>query len=153
MRVRTDSADDFHGVMMDFSELLQPGNTRSDNTVFVSRKITVRSDRIRNPVFPHSSGVPLLDFIAKRLRDLRRKHELTQDQVADLLKTDLRWYQRVENGEKDIRATTIDRLGAAFGITGGEFLLPEIPDSKIATKVQSAPHRPKKSPRVAKKKG
>jgi transcriptional regulator with XRE-family HTH domain len=91
--------------------------------------------------------VPLLQFIANRLRDLRRKHDLTQEQMALLLKTDLRWYQRVEFGEKDIRATTIDRLATVFGISGVEFLSPKIPETKIAAKIQPAPHRPRKPPK------
>ncbi len=95
----------------------------------------------------------MLQFIAKRLRELRRKHGLTQEQMALLLKTDLRWYQRVEFGEKDIRATTIDRLGAVFGISGTEFLSLRVPETKIAAKIQPAPHRPRKaSPRVPKAK-
>ncbi len=85
-----------------------------------------------------------MQFIAKRLRDLRRKHGLTQEQMALLLKTDLRWYQRVEFGEKDIRATTIDRLGGVFGISGAEFLSSRMPETKIAAKIQPAPHRPRK---------
>jgi DNA-binding XRE family transcriptional regulator len=153
VRVWPDATDDVHGLVFDFSELLPPGNTRSVNTVFMSSTKTVRSDRIRVPVFAHAFGVLLLQFIAKRLRDLRRKHGLTQDQMAALLKTDLRWYQRVEGGEKDIRATTVDRLGAVFGITAAQFLAPTIPDTRIATKILSAPHRPKRTAGAATKKG
>jgi transcriptional regulator with XRE-family HTH domain len=61
--------------------------------------------------------LPLLEFIAARLRELRRKHDLTQEQVALLLETDLKWYQRVEWRKKDVRASTIERLAAVFGVT------------------------------------
>ena len=67
--------------------------------------------------------------------------------MALLLKTDLRWYQRVEFGEKDIRATTIDRLGAVFGISAVEFLSSKVPETRIAAKIQPAPHRPRKAPK------
>ena len=70
--------------------------------------------------------------------------------MAVLLKTDVRWYQRVEAGEKDIRATTIDRLAAVFGVSGSEFLSPQVPETRIAARIQSAPHRPKKKPRLKK---
>jgi transcriptional regulator with XRE-family HTH domain len=93
----------------------------------------------------------LLHFIANRLRELRLKHGLTQEQMALLLKTDLRWYQRVEIGEKDIRATTIDRLGAVFGISGTEFLWRKIPRTRIVAKIYPAPHRPRETPKPVQK--
>jgi len=87
--------------------------------------------------------VPILEFLAARLKDLRRRHELTQEQVATLLGADLRWYQRIEAGEKDIRATTLDRLASAFGVSATELLGESMPDSKIAVSPQKAPHRSK----------
>ena len=98
-----------------------------------------------------TAGVQLLQFIAESLRELRRKHGLTQEQTAALLKTDMRWYQRVEAGQKDIRATTIDRLGAVFGISGVEFLFQKLPETKIAERIQPAPHRPKTKPALRKR--
>ena len=89
--------------------------------------------------------MPILDFIAKRLRDLRRTHNLTQEQVATLLGTDLRWYQRVELREKDIRASTIDRLAAVYGISPTEFLAEKIPERTAVRRPASAPHKPRKT--------
>ena len=81
------------------------------------------------------------------MRDLRIRHGLTQEQMAVLLKTDIRWYQRVENGEKDVRATTIDKLGAVFGISGVQFLSARIPrKTRIEAKIHPAPHRPREIP-------
>jgi transcriptional regulator with XRE-family HTH domain len=88
--------------------------------------------------------VPILDFIAERLRELRRKHNLTQEQVATLLGTDLRWYQRVELKEKDIRASTIDRLAAIYGVSSVEFLAEKLPTTTTAGRPASAPHKPRK---------
>ena len=87
--------------------------------------------------------MPILEFIATRLRELRRKHDLTQEQVATLLKTDLRWYQRVELQEKDIRASTIDRLARIFSVTPVEFLAEKLPDTKVMTRPTTAPHKPR----------
>jgi len=92
--------------------------------------------------------VQLLEFIASRLRDLRHRHDLTQEQMATLLKTDLRWYQRVEAGEKDIRASTIDRLGAVFGLSGPELMAKDLPKTKVTAKPQPTPHRPRKATRA-----
>ena len=87
----------------------------------------------------------ILEFIAGRLRELRRKHDLTQEQVATLLRADMRWYQRVELKEKDIRASTIDRLAAIYGVTSVEFLAEILPETKVVTRPASAPHKPRKS--------
>lgn len=85
----------------------------------------------------------LLEFIAARLRELRRKHELTQEQVALLLGTDLKWYQRVEWRKKDVRASTIERLAAVFGISALEFLSKEPPKTKVTSHPPGAPHKPR----------
>jgi transcriptional regulator with XRE-family HTH domain len=85
--------------------------------------------------------LPLLKFIAARLRELRQKHELTQEQMALLLGTDLKWYQRVEWRKKDVRASTIERLAAVFGITSLEFLGKELPKTKVASRPPGAPHK------------
>jgi transcriptional regulator with XRE-family HTH domain len=87
--------------------------------------------------------VPILEFIAQRLRELRRKHDLTQEQVATLLRTDLRWYQRVELKQKDIRASTIDRFATIYGVTSVEFLAEKVPETKVVTRPASAPHKPR----------
>jgi transcriptional regulator with XRE-family HTH domain len=87
----------------------------------------------------------LLEFIASRLRELRRQHNLTQEQMASLLGTDVKWYQRIEWKEKDIRASTIDRLAAVFGVSTVAFLAEKLPDTAVKAP-QKAPHRPKKKP-------
>ena len=86
----------------------------------------------------------ILEFLAARLKELRSRHDLTQEQVASLLGTDLRWYQRIEAREKDIRASTIDRLAAVFGLSGAELLAEELPETRVSTRPQNAPHRPPK---------
>ena len=87
--------------------------------------------------------MPLLHFIAARLRELRLRHELTQEQMAVLLRTDLKWYQRVEWRRKDVRASTIERLAAVFGISALEFLAKELPNTKVLSRPPGAPHKPR----------
>ena len=91
----------------------------------------------------------LLEFIAARLRELRKRHSLTQEQVAALLDTDLKWYQRVEWCEKDVRASTIERLAKVFGVTAIQFLAKDLPETKVRS-VPQAPHRPRKRGKRAK---
>lgn len=88
--------------------------------------------------------VALLEFIASRLRELRRRHDLTQEQMASLLGTDVKWYQRIEWGEKDVRASTIERLATVFGIFPMEFLAESLPSTKVKSSPKKAPHRPRK---------
>ena len=88
----------------------------------------------------------LLKFIAFRLRELRKRHDLTQEQMAFLLGTDVKWYQRIEWCAKDVRASTIDRLAAVFGVSTVEFLAEQIPKTRVNATPQKAPHRPKKKP-------
>ena len=92
-----------------------------------------------------ASGMPLVEFIAARLRELRARHGLTQEQVAALLETDLKWYQRVEWCNKDVRASTIDRLATVFGVTATEFLAAELPKTRVPQTASSAPHKPRRT--------
>lgn len=89
--------------------------------------------------------MPLVEFIAARLRELRAHHGLTQEQVAALLDTDLKWYQRVEWCAKDVRASSIDRMAAVFGLTATEFLAAELPETKVPRTTASAPHKPRRA--------
>jgi transcriptional regulator with XRE-family HTH domain len=91
----------------------------------------------------------LRDFISARLRDLRRRHELTQEQVALLLDTDVKWYQRIEWRQKDVRASTIERLAALYGLTAIEFLARDLPPTRVRKRPPGPPH---KAPRRPKKK-
>jgi DNA-binding XRE family transcriptional regulator len=117
---------------------------RSDTTASLSSGNTVRSYRIHLLVKEDAWEVSILEFLAARLKELRSRHDLTQEQTASLLGTDMRWYQRIEAQEKDVRASTIDRLAAIFGISGSELLAAKIPETRVTAQPQKAPHRPKR---------
>ena len=89
--------------------------------------------------------MPLVVFIASRLRELRARHGLTQEQVAALLDADLRWYQRIEWSTKDVRVSTVDRLAAVFGVTAVEFLALNAPMTKVHPPAPTAPHKPRRT--------
>ncbi len=65
--------------------------------------------------------------------------------MATLLGTDVKWYQRIEWSEKDVRASTIERLAAVFGVSPVEFLSSRLPETHVKAP-QKAPHRLKKKP-------
>jgi transcriptional regulator with XRE-family HTH domain len=84
-------------------------------------------------------------FVAARLRELRARHGLTQEQVAVLLGTDVKWYQRIELSAKDVRASTIDRLADVFGLSAVQFLAGKLPETNIRRTAPTAPHKPRKA--------
>ncbi len=89
--------------------------------------------------------MPLVEFIAARLRELRARCGLTQEQVAALLGADTRWYQRLELGAKDVRVSTVDRLAAVYGLSATEFLAEKVPLAKVQPLASPAPHKPRKT--------
>jgi predicted transcriptional regulator len=131
--------------MMVFIGVLSDVKT-SHRSPALSSKKSVRSDTVNVAQAPETLGVALIQFIAARLRELRAKHSLTQEQVAVLLGTDLKWYQRVEWCKKDVRATTIERLATIFGISVVEFLDKDLPSgTKVKLRAAGAPHKPRKT--------
>jgi transcriptional regulator with XRE-family HTH domain len=76
----------------------------------------------------------LVPLIAARLRELRSRHLLTQEEAAELIGVSMRFYQHIESGKKkQIWLETVERLGVAFGLEVWEFLGPNLP---VTTEVQ-----------------
>lgn len=95
--------------------------------------------------------MPLVEFVAARLRELRARHGLTQEQAAVLLSADVRWYQRLELGVKDMRLSTVDRLAAMYGLEATEFLAATVSRSRVSAPAPTAPHQPRRKPTKAPK--
>ena len=55
--------------------------------------------------------------IAKRIKDLREDHDLTQQQVADLLKIDRKTYNRYEQEKHDIKLETLIELSKLYQVS------------------------------------
>ena len=61
--------------------------------------------------------------LAKRLRQLRKKHKLTQEQTAELAGMDIRHYQKLESRSPNSPTLdTLAKLAKAFKITLSELL-------------------------------
>ncbi len=70
----------------------------------------------------------LVPLIALRLRELRTRHGLTQEEAAELVGVSMRFYQHIESGnKKQIWLETVERLGSAFGLEVWQFLGPTLP--------------------------
>ena len=61
--------------------------------------------------------------LAKRLKDLRKKKDLTQEQMAEKLEMDLRYYQRLESAKPNaVKIDTIDKLSKVLKISPSKLL-------------------------------
>lgn len=95
------------------------------------------------------AGVNSLDFIRIRVRELRLRHELTQQELAEIADFSQNFLQQIESGrKKEIWVSTVERLAAAFSLELHEFLAPELPkQTKLAKPVASSRVHVKKKKR------
>ena len=80
-----------------------------------------------------------IDFMYRRIRNLREDHDLTQTEVAKMLNMSQTGYSKYETGENDIPTSVLIRLADHYG-TSIDYLLGHT-DRK-------EPYPPKKSRRV-----
>jgi DNA-binding XRE family transcriptional regulator len=77
-------------------------------------------------------------FLRKRLRKLRAKHSLTQEDVAKIAGINYKYYQSVEAGRRnEVRLSTLEKFANAYNLRIHEFFLLTDPRSSI-TKSQQA---------------
>lgn len=67
-----------------------------------------------------------------RLRELRKRHSLTQEQFSELSGVAYKYYQLIEIGKRiDLRLSTLEKLASAYGIGVSELLAPVSPKTRI----------------------
>lgn len=72
--------------------------------------------------------------LVQRLKELRKIHDLTQEQFSERTGISYKYYQAVETGvKKELRISTLERLAGAYGIEVWQLLAPSVPKTKIAT--------------------
>ena len=87
-------------------------------------------------------------FLGERLRELRQRHGLTQEQAAALCGMGYKYYQMVEWGRKKLRLDTMARIASAYHLDVWDLVQQKgVPPSRVEKKreVVSAPHRPKRA--------
>ncbi len=78
---------------------------------------------------PYDLWVNLISLIARRLRELRLRHELTQEEFAQVAGFSFKFYQQLESGtKKQIWLETVERLATAYGLSVSAFLATTIPE-------------------------
>jgi transcriptional regulator with XRE-family HTH domain len=77
----------------------------------------------RRPSLP----APELLALGRRLRQLRRAHELSQEALADRAGVHPKHLSEIERANKDPRATTVIRLADALGVPVSELYEEEGP--------------------------
>jgi transcriptional regulator with XRE-family HTH domain len=93
-----------------------------------------------------------ISLIASRLKALRLRHNLTQEEAAELSGVTMRFYQVIESGrKKQIWLETVERLAAPYDLEAWQLLAPELPDrthltmavseSRIHYKARKGPYR------------
>jgi transcriptional regulator with XRE-family HTH domain len=90
-----------------------------------------------------------LKELGERLRALRTKHNLTQEEFAQLAGLGYKFYQQIEGvRKKEIWLSTVERLAAAYGLRAWQLLAPDFPaDSKPIRRVASSRvHRSERDP-------
>jgi transcriptional regulator with XRE-family HTH domain len=91
--------------------------------------------------------MPLNQLIASRLRELRVRHRLTQEETSELVGVSLRFYQLLESGrKKQMWVGTLERLALSFGLQPWQLIAPELPAESAPAKIpgDSAVHHRKR---------
>lgn len=75
-----------------------------------------------------------------RLRQLRKIHELTQEEVAELASIDAKYYQDLELGRRDNPGLSVlINLAKVYAIRVYQLLSPELPKTKIGNSIMGEP--------------
>jgi transcriptional regulator with XRE-family HTH domain len=92
----------------------------------------------------------LIALIADRLKALRLRHDLTQEEAAELTGVTMRFYQLIESGrKKQIWLDTVERLALPYGLEAWQLLGPELPTVTYLTSAvaeSSIHYRSRKGP-------
>jgi transcriptional regulator with XRE-family HTH domain len=76
--------------------------------------------------------------LVARLRELRKRHSLSQEQCSELAGISYKYYQLIEIGKRiDMRLSTLQKLAGAYRIQVHELLAPELPRTQISKRIPS----------------
>ena len=71
-----------------------------------------------------------------RLKELRKIHDVTQEEFSEITGFSYKFYQLIEIGKKnDLRLSSLERLAKAYGIEVHELLAPETPKTHYPKRI------------------
>lgn len=62
------------------------------------------------------------EIVGRKVRRLREEKNMTQQELADLVKADRQYIYKVEAGKKNITLDYLDKLAQALQVSQSEFL-------------------------------
>ena len=75
-----------------------------------------------------------LSILLKTLRELRRRHGLSQEAFAERAGMSYKYYQTVEAGRRpNVQLCTLEKLAAAYGLQVWQLLSPDVPKKTAVT--------------------
>ena len=75
------------------------------------------------------------EILIRNLRQLRLRHDLTQESAAELSGVPYKYYQDIEAGRRPcLRLDSLVRLAKPYSLGPGELLNASLPESKISTR-------------------
>ncbi len=81
-------------------------------------------------------------LLVARLRELRKRHSLTQEQFSELSGVAYKYYQLIEIGKRiDLRLSTVEKLAKAYGLGAHELLAPDLPETQFPIGIASKRER------------
>lgn len=97
---------------------------------------------------PYGLWVNLISLIAQRLRELRLRHKITQEEFAQIAGFSFKFYQQLESGsKKQMWLETVERLAVAYGLSVSEFLADALPQkTRLSSKPVSSRVHNRKGP-------
>jgi transcriptional regulator with XRE-family HTH domain len=89
---------------------------------------------------PKPAASTTIAKLAQRLRELRQRHGLTQEEFADVADINYKHYQQIESGrKKQLWIEIVERLAAGYGLEAWELLSPNTPrETELAKKPRSS---------------
>jgi transcriptional regulator with XRE-family HTH domain len=72
------------------------------------------------------------DIFIARLRQLRERHNLTQEEFSELSGISYKYVQHMETSyRRDVRLSTIERVARVYGLDACQMIAPEMPETKL----------------------
>lgn len=104
---------------------------------------------IRKPIGLLACVVPPTVQLAANLRYLRLRANLTQEQMAEAVGFEFKFYQKLENCRKpQIKVETVERLAKPFGVQAWQLLAPTAMLRRAKTKKPSVRSAAPRGPRA-----